>query len=603
MGHIANKIDAKDKKLSEVLNSQRYRIDAFQREYRWQRKHIEALISDLTTSFFNNYEVSDTVEDYDRYDCYYMGPIVLCEDRNELSIVDGQQRLTSFTLLLIFLYHAQALLIENRDELRDLMPFFYVTKAGRKTLVLNVETRKKVIEHLLKNPDTIYTNVEDFQEEEGINNESQFDQSVLNIIERYEDITKLFPTDLLEENKLPLFIEWLLEKVLLVEVKAYSMENAYTIFETMNDRGMTLSPTEILKGFLLSKINDEEKSDEMNEFWKIRILEINTKADGDLDFFRNWLRAKYAVSIRTKQSGAENEDFELIGTQFNSWVKNNPNKTFLKSSDDYYFFIQSDFDFFSKLYIKIFGLKNENYEDFDNIYISNFYPIADSIFYPLMLSPIAKIDEDFIVDEKIKLVGSFIDCYVTYRSILSRAITQSTIRYPMYDLIKNIRNSDLNTLTGRLSTELEKVLSDQPLLVPLHQMDNWGYYHYFFARILYQLNTHDCDFSQLMRSKKQSSFVLIRMFEANDKPSNIDDNLWETSINSLANYCLLRRYDISVIDSKRSSETKLKYLIKQNYLPELNGHEIQFVDFYNFIVTRDAIIRDLVESIWKFPIE
>lgn len=48
----------------------------------------------------------------------------------------------------------------------------------------------------------------------------------------------------------------MLDKIMLVEVKAYSMDNAYTIFETMNDRGLSLNPTEILKGFLLSKIED-----------------------------------------------------------------------------------------------------------------------------------------------------------------------------------------------------------------------------------------------------------------------------------------------------------------------------------------------------------
>src|SRR5690606_20868284 len=125
MAHIANKIDAKDKKLSEILYGQRYRVDSFQREYRWQRKHIEALISDLSISFLNSYQQGDTIEESSTYDCYYMGPVVLCEDKNELSIVDGQQRLTSFTLLLIFLYHLQST-IQTNDELRDLKDHLYV---------------------------------------------------------------------------------------------------------------------------------------------------------------------------------------------------------------------------------------------------------------------------------------------------------------------------------------------------------------------------------------------------------------------------------------------------------------------------------------------
>src|SRR5690606_15885498 len=229
----------------------------------------------------------DTIEESSTYDCYYMGPVVLCEDKNELSIVDGQQRLTSFTLLLIFLYHLQST-IQTNDELRDLKDHLYVRKAGRKTLILNVDSRNQVIEHLLQNPHDSFDYLE---------NDIQ-DESVINILSRYEDITTLFPEDLKQNNVLPLFVEWILERVILIEVKAYSMESAYTIFETMNDRGMTLSPTEILKGFLLSKIVDETKSDEANEFWKNRISRINreTKLDGDLDFFRSWLRAKYAVS-------------------------------------------------------------------------------------------------------------------------------------------------------------------------------------------------------------------------------------------------------------------------------------------------------------------
>jgi hypothetical protein len=99
----------------------------------------------------------------------------------------------------------------------------------------------------------------------------------------------------------------------------------------------------------------------------------------------------------------------LIGTQFHSWVKNNPSKTFLKQSDDYYFFIRSDFDFFSNLYIKIFELKTKEFEGFEDIYCSSFYPIADSLSYPLLISPISKIDDSKVIDEKIKITAKFID--------------------------------------------------------------------------------------------------------------------------------------------------------------------------------------------------
>ncbi len=68
MSHIANKIDATDKTLSEILTGERYRIDSFQREYRWQRKHFEALVSDLSIGFLHSYKIGDSIEDSISYD-------------------------------------------------------------------------------------------------------------------------------------------------------------------------------------------------------------------------------------------------------------------------------------------------------------------------------------------------------------------------------------------------------------------------------------------------------------------------------------------------------------------------------------------------------
>lgn len=597
MGHIANKIDAKDKKLSEVLSGQRYRIDSFQREYRWQRVQIEALISDLALSFLKNFEEGHTIEDYTEYDCYYMGPIVLCQEKTELSIVDGQQRLTSFTLLLIYLHHAQKELGIENNLIKDLTPYLYVNKAGKTTLVLNVGTRNDVIDHLIKNPNIV------FKQDSIENIDSEYtpnilDESITNILERYEDIGTIFPNEINKREVLPIFIEWLLDKVIMVEVKAYSMENAYTIFETMNDRGLTLNPSEILKGYLLSKITDEEKSDEANEFWRKRIVEIKstTSSDNsDMEFFRAWLRAKYAVTRRKSGKDSENEDFEIIGTNFHTWIKNNSDKTYLKKSDDYYYFILSDFDFYSRLYLKLFKLKNNSTPDFDEIYISSFYPIADSLFYPLFLSPISKVENHDVIDEKIKLIGTFTDVYINTRTLTGKSISQTGIRNSIYELVKNIRDLDYLSLKNALNTALE----DIDTLPSLFVMNNWGYFHYFYSRIIYHFDTSD-DFRELQRSRKQKSYILIKIFDELDKPDSIDDIRWQSFINSVANFCLIRRYDFEDTFKKKGIN-RIKFLIKQKYLPEMNEVEINNDwSLTDFIGSRDNKLRELIDEIWKF---
>lgn len=587
MAHIANKIDAKDKKLSEILSGERYRVDSFQREYRWQRKHIEALISDLSISFLSSYQKNDTIEDIEKYDCYYMGPIVLCQDKNELSIVDGQQRLTSFTLVIIYLLHQQNKL-NSKYDLRNLNNYLYVRKGGKETLVLNVESRENVIKGIISN------GIETLQKYQ---NDEIEDESVLNILNRYQDIESLFPEELKSDDVLPLFVEWLLEKVVLVEVRAYSMENAYTIFETMNDRGMTLSPTEILKGYLLSKIKEEHKSEEANEFWKNRILKLNreTKADADLEFFRAWLRSKYAETTRATRAGAENEDFELIATQFNTWIKNNTKKIHLRKSDDYYFFIVSDFSFFSEIFINLYYYKSNNIDEYKDIYINNFYPIADSLYYPLLMASISKTDDERIIREKILLVNKFVDIYSNIRMLSNKSITQSTIRYFIYDLIKEIRNKDLNDLKEILINKNEDLQKNNEYKF-LYTMNNWGYCHYFLARIKYFISRGEDNFLDFIRSRKQNSYVLQQIFEHDEFGDEFDYNIQHSSI---GNYCLIRRYHIEEFSEIKKSEKKIKFLFKHNYLLEIENKN-GITSPNELVFLREERFKNIVPELWDF---
>ena len=589
MAHIANKIDAKDKKLQEIFQGNRYKIDVFQREYRWKREQIEALISDLASSFFNSYQENDSIESAIAYDCYYMGPIVLCENQNELSIVDGQQRLTSFTLLFIFLNHLQNSLLNIAEDFRqDFSNYIFVKKAGKKTLVINIDRRNNLIEELYKNPNYIYTEIEESMI--GENNE----ESLENIKGRYDDIVRFFPPELNNESVLPIFIEWLLNRVVIVEIKAYDLENAYTIFETMNDRGLSLNPTEILKAYLLSNIKDENLSEEANEVWKemINKLQNTIGQDSDLDFFRAWFRGKYALTKRATYKGAENEDFEKIGVQFHSWIKNNAKIIHLKQSKDFYHFIISDFRFYSENYLMIYTTKNYATDFFIEFNIVNYYAIADSLVYPLFLSPILKTDLKGAIEEKFKLINHFLDRYTNVRMLTGKPITQSSIRSYFYDLIKNVRNKNESELTEILQIEHQK-LNDLYTPTLFRRMDNWGYFHYFYARIIYFLNNDKYSFCELIRNRKQSSFILVQIFTLEE--IDIDANLNDLAVNSLGNFCLIKRYDIDEFNNKKNNN-RIKFLVKKSYLPECDfNHEANAIDF---IEHRNSKINELIGKIW-----
>ena len=595
MAHIANKIDAKDKKLSEILSGQRYKIDVFQREYRWQRVQIEALISDLSLGFLKSYQDGDTIENSNSYDCYYMGPIVVCQDeKGDLSIVDGQQRLTSFTLLLIYLHHLQNELGVEDDFSFDINSYLYVKKGGKKTLVLNIANRTSTIEQLINNPNNVLID----------ENIAESFESNQNLVQRYEDINTLFPAEIKSKEILPIFAEWLLHNVVLVEVRAYSIENAYSIFETMNDRGLTLNPTEILKGYLLSKIvenhpENEDKAEEVNSFWTGRIqkIKVETESDSaDLEFFRAWLRGKYAESQRLKKVGSENEDFENIGTQFHAWVKNNSKRMNLKNADEFYYFIRSDFDFYSSLYLRLNSCKKQEIKEFRDIYINDFFTIADSLSYPLYLSPISKIDDDSVITNKIQLVANFIDKYINIRTLRGKTISQSSIRNSIYEIVKQIRNVETSKLQEILSEELQKQLSDIDVHYSILPMNNSGYYHYFYARILDYLNTAN-DFKYLLRSKKQDSYVLMRIFSLEDFGHDFDEPTLYAYYNSVSNFCLVRRYDIEQYPSEDTIGEKLSFLESKGYLLGMNVKEISSA--MAFVIQKDDFIQNISKRIWN----
>src|SRR5205814_7196207 len=119
-------------------------------------------------------------------------------------------------------------------------------------------------------------------------------ESVRNNLNRYRDIEDQFSQlpDGLTGRGLLHFVDWLIENVHLVEITAYSDEDAYTIFETMNDRGLSLTPTDMLKGYLLVNIYDEEQKHKCNAIWKERINALNEQGqEEDADAIKTWLRS------------------------------------------------------------------------------------------------------------------------------------------------------------------------------------------------------------------------------------------------------------------------------------------------------------------------
>lgn len=441
MSKLSNKIEAHNRSISEVLDDKKYTVDYFQREYKWEERHIEQLVSDLTSSFLNEYKLEHKRKDIENYNTYYLGPFVVSVREGQRSIIDGQQRLTSLTLFLIYLNNLQKELGLS-EKLESLI---FSEKYGEMSFNIQVAERISCMELLFKSGE--------YEPKETD------DESTLNMAARYGDIEKAFPEEI-KNHVLPFFIDWLKYNVVLVEIIAYSDENAYTIFETMNDRGLNLTPTEMLKGFILSKFEDSKKRQKANELWKTAMQDLHTyDKDEDQRFIQAWFRAQYAETIRPGKAGSKNEDFEKIGTRLHSWFRDNLSKVEISQEDAEGFqsFIDKDFKFFLNAYIHILSAERKITDAIQHIYYIKKWGIANSLSYPLILAPLQTTDNSDTVLEKMDLVARYIEAFVVRRSVNFRKFASSSIRYTMYTLVKEIRRTEVPELKAILKRKLDEM--------------------------------------------------------------------------------------------------------------------------------------------------
>jgi uncharacterized protein with ParB-like and HNH nuclease domain len=451
---VQREIRGVSKTVRELLSGIKYSIDYYQREYKWNTKQVQELIEDLTGRFNEDHDDSYEREAVASYGHYFLGSIVISAKNGHKFIIDGQQRLTTLTLLLIFMHNVQ----RERETQVNVKDLIFSEKFGKKSFNLDVPERDCCMEALFN--------------QEVIDSTDQ-QESIRNILARYADIESLFPADI-KDDTLPYFIDWLIENVHLVEITTYSDDDAYTIFETMNDRGLSLTATDMLKGYLLANITNEDKRKDAVTAWKNCTGELAELSKGDTkeevaDFFKAWLRSQYADSIRERIKHAKAQDFDRLGTEFHRWVREkrekeekelkgieNPTegtKLGLHRSDDFSDFIEHDMAFYSRQYQRL-RQASQNYvsplEDVLHIAQMGF-----TLQYPVMLAPLCPDDDETTILRKVRVVASYIEILLARRLWNWHSISYSTLQYAMFLVMRDIRGKSAENVASLLAQRLE----------------------------------------------------------------------------------------------------------------------------------------------------
>lgn len=452
------------KNIRALLGGAKFAIDYYQREYRWETKQVAELINDLTETFLESHDDGNERIAVEHYGHYFLGSIIISDKDGHKFIIDGQQRLTSLTLILIHL-HRQ---LEDEDQKKEIANLIFSYKVGRRSFNLDVPERTACMEALF---------TEEPFEENGQ------PESVVNIVNRFQDIQDSFPEELSGET-LPYFADWLIENVHLVEITAYSDADAYTIFETMNDRGLSLTPTDMLKGYLLANITDADRRREASQVWRKEVAALQQLGkEEDADAIKSWLRSQHAQSIRERKRGAQPRDFDLIGTEFHRWVRDHETALGLSGSAAFGRFIQDDFSFYARWYERIRQAAESLTNGLEAIHFNaqnNF-----TLQYPVLLAPLRRSDNEDQIHRKLRIVSSYIDILIARRIWNWKATSYSAMQYNMFQLvILKIRGQSVHelaaTLTERLDAEEETFASNDRF--HLHGM-NGKQIHRLLARM------------------------------------------------------------------------------------------------------------------------
>jgi uncharacterized protein with ParB-like and HNH nuclease domain len=229
-----------------------YQIPRYQRPYKWADEQIDKLWDDLTEAYDNENE------------SYFLGSVITASPKDSssyLDVVDGQQRIT--TLMILFAVVRDLFPNLNRNTVSP-DPSNITSKTIKSSILADDEFNR------LK----LYTHV---------NHQTDFENLIVNadttkilkpkkkeIASDEEPRFKFFNTAAMFHEKLVIkgeeyvgkFVNYLFNNVRLIRIDCTSKEFAIKLFQVLNDRGLDLTNADLIKSYLIQKIEEEYKADD-----------------------------------------------------------------------------------------------------------------------------------------------------------------------------------------------------------------------------------------------------------------------------------------------------------------------------------------------------
>lgn len=310
-----------------------YEVPKFQRDYSWDQQQWDDLWNDIVSL------------DTDKESEHYMGYLVLqTTDNVKYYVIDGQQRLTTLSIMILAVLKCiedlivDGIEIEDNKKRKDLLHSSYIGFIDPETLI----AKNKMI--LNRNNDDYYRTYMVLLKElplRGTNASEKLMRECFNWF--LERLKKRFSSG----EKYAGFIGEFTDKLFFTSIKVSDQLNAFKVFETLNARGVQLSSADLLKNYLFSVVDEsrpgKNEIEELESMWSKLVDKLgNQKLEEYLRYFWNSSnktvrKSNLFAEIRSKISSKE-EVFrlvrDLIETADIYLSIRDPNDEIWKSKDD-----------------------------------------------------------------------------------------------------------------------------------------------------------------------------------------------------------------------------------------------------------------------------
>ncbi len=274
--------------LSKIFSSEFvYNIPSYQRPYSWTTDEAGILFDDLY-----DFYISENSEEN-----YFLGSIVLIkkDDIPSSDVIDGQQRLTTLTILLAIIAHN----LTDSDEKEEFKE--YINEKGKKSQGIKPKPRLRIRE---RDNNFFHKYIQELKISELISlnpdiAETEAQKNIeMNARELQKKVTEHFSND----DSLFEFGSFLVQRCYLVVVSTPTQDSAFRIFSVMNSRGMSLLPTDIIKSDIIGNIDSDVRDDYTSKWEEI---ETSLGRDGFNDLFSH-IRM---IKMRCKAKKSLHEEF------------------------------------------------------------------------------------------------------------------------------------------------------------------------------------------------------------------------------------------------------------------------------------------------------